>query len=156
MTPAIELAEKNKIKYAVHQYNHNPNVNSYGEEAAQNLGIDQARVFKTLVVELNNKELIVGVVPVKGSLNLKAIAAAVKAKKATMADKLKVQRTTGYVIGGVSPLGQRKQLTTIIDTSASTFETIFVSAGKRGLDIELSAHDLAALSNALFAPISNV
>ena len=156
MTPAIELAEKHKIKYTVHQYNHNPNSISYGEEAAQNLGVSQSRVFKTLVVELNSKELIVGVVPVKGSLNLKAIAATVNAKKAAMADKLKVQRTTGYVIGGVSPLGQRKQLTTIIDTSASTFETIFVSAGKRGLDIELSAHDLATLSNARFAPISTV
>ena len=156
MTPAIELAEKHKIKYTVHQYNHNPNSISYGEEAAQNLGVSQSRVFKTLVVELNSKELIVGVVPVKGSLNLKAIAATVNAKKAAMADKLKVQRITGYVIGGVSPLGQRKQLTTIIDTSASSFETILVSAGKRGLDIELSAHDLATLSNARFAPISTV
>jgi Cys-tRNA(Pro)/Cys-tRNA(Cys) deacylase len=118
------------------------------------LGADPKQVFKTLVVELNSGELAVGVVPVSGSLNLKAIANAANAKKAAMADKLKVQRSSGYVLGGVSPIGQRKPLTTIIDSSANNFSTVFVSAGKRGLEIELSASDLANLTSATFAPIS--
>jgi len=154
MTPAIDLATKHKIAFKVHQYPHDPNAESYGNEAAIALGLKPRKVFKTLVVELNTKELIVGIVPVSGSLNLKAIASAAKAKKAIMADKVKVQRTTGYVLGGVSPLGQRKQLTTVIDNSANDFNTIFVSAGKRGLDIELNASDLARLTNASFAAIS--
>jgi len=156
VTPAIDLVERCKIAYTLHQYQHNSNTDSFGEEAARRLNLNPAQVFKTLVVELNNKELIVGIVPVNGSLNLKAIAVAAHAKKASMADKLKVQRTTGYVLGGVSPLGQRKLLTTIIDASALNFTTIFVSAGKRGLDIELSADDLAKLSSARFAKISTV
>lgn len=154
MTPAIDLARKNKIAFNVHQYKHDPNTTSFGHEATIALGLDPVRVFKTLVVELNTNELIVGVVPVSGSLDLKAIASAAKAKKAIMADKGKVQATTGYIIGGVSPLGQRKQLTTIIDVSANNFETIFVSAGKRGLDIELNANDLALLTKARFAEIA--
>jgi Cys-tRNA(Pro)/Cys-tRNA(Cys) deacylase len=154
VTPAIDLASKHNVVFTVHQYQHDPSVESYGDEAAANLGFDPNRVFKTLVVELNTGELAVGIVPVSGSLNLKTIAAATQAKKAVMADKLKVQRTTGYVLGGVSPIGQRKQLTTIIDSSANNFDSILVSAGKRGLDIELSARDLASLCKAIFAPIS--
>lgn len=154
MTPAIELATKYKVAFTVHQYQHNSKAESYGDEAAVSLGVDPKQVFKTLVVELNSGELAVGVVPVSGSLNLKAIANAANAKKAAMADKLKVQRSSGYVLGGVSPIGQRKPLTTIIDSSANNFSTIFVSAGKRGLEIELSASDLANLTSATFAPIS--
>ncbi len=154
MTPAIELATKYKVAFTVHQYQHNSKAESYGDEAAVSLGADPKQVFKTLVVELNSGELAVGVVPVSGSLNLKAIANAANAKKAAMADKLKVQRSSGYVLGGVSPIGQRKPLTTIIDSSANNFSTIFVSAGKRGLEIELSASDLANLTSATFAPIS--
>lgn len=154
MTPAIELATKHKVAFTVHQYQHNSKAESYGDEAAVSLGVDPKQVFKTLVVELNSGELAVGVVPVSGSLNLKAIANAANAKKAAMADKLKVQRSSGYVLGGVSPIGQRKPLTTIIDSSANNFSTIFVSAGKRGLEIELSASDLANLTSATFAPIS--
>ncbi|MBL4672515.1 MAG: Cys-tRNA(Pro) deacylase [Arenicella sp.] len=154
MTPAIDLATKYNVVFTVHQYQHSPNIESYGDEAAATLGIDPKQVFKTLVVELNTGELAVGVVPVSGSLNLKAIASAASAKKAAMADKLKVQRSSGYVLGGVSPIGQRKQLTTIIDNSANNFSTIFVSAGKRGLEIELRASDLAALTGATFAAIS--
>jgi Cys-tRNA(Pro)/Cys-tRNA(Cys) deacylase len=154
VTPAIELATKYKVAFTVHQYQHNSKAESYGDEAAVSLGADPKQVFKTLVVELNSGELAVGVVPVSGSLNLKAIANAANAKKAAMADKLKVQRSSGYVLGGVSPIGQRKPLTTIIDSSANNFSTVFVSAGKRGLEIELSASDLANLTSATFAPIS--
>lgn len=100
-------------------------------------------MFKTLIVELNTNQLVVGIVPVSGTLNLKAIASAAGAKKAHMAEKKKIERTTGYVLGGISPIGQRKLLTTLIDNSAHNFATIFVSAGKRGLEIELSANDLA-------------
>ena len=156
MTPAIDLANKYKVAFTVHQYQHDPNAESYGDEAAARLGFHANRVFKTLVVELNTGELAVGIVPVSGSLNLKALAAAAKAKKAVMADSLKVQRTTGYVLGGVSPIGQRKKLATVIDGSANDFNTILVSAGKRGLEIELSAHDLAILTAATFAEISAV
>ena len=156
MTPAIDLVTKHKIVFSVHQYSHDPNAESYGNEAVIALNLEPLRVFKTLVVELNRKELVVGIVPVSGSLNLKAIASAANAKKAVMADKTKVQRTTGYVLGGVSPIGQRKQLTTVIDNSAHDFNTIFVSAGKRGLEIELNASDLAQLTNASFAAISKL
>jgi Cys-tRNA(Pro)/Cys-tRNA(Cys) deacylase len=154
VTPAIELATKANVAFTVHQYQHDPNGESYGDEAATTLGIDPQQVFKTLVVELNTGELAVAIVPVSGSLSLKGIAAAANAKKARMADKLKVQRITGYVLGGVSPIGQRKRLTTIIDKSANNFDTIFVSAGKRGLEIELNASDLATLTGATFATIA--
>jgi Cys-tRNA(Pro)/Cys-tRNA(Cys) deacylase len=156
MTPAIDLANKYKVAFTVHQYQHDPSAESYGDEAAATLGFHANRIFKTLVVELNTGELAVGIVPVSRSLNLKAIAAAAKAKKAVMADSLKVQRTTGYVLGGVSPIGQRKKLATVIDSSAHDFNTILVSAGKRGLEIELSAHDLSTLTAATFAAISAV
>jgi len=154
VTPAIKLARKHKIPFNLHQYQHNTNADSYGQEAADALGLNPARVFKTLVIQLNNSDLIVGIVPVSGSLNLKATASVANAKKAVMADKLKVQTTTGYVLGGISPLGQRKPLTTIIDDSAKQFDTVFVSAGKRGLDIELNAYDLAKLTRAQFAAIN--
>jgi Cys-tRNA(Pro)/Cys-tRNA(Cys) deacylase len=155
VTPAIDLATKKNIKFTIHEYQHDSSSASYGDEAASVLGQDPNQVFKTLVVELNTGELVVGLVPVSCSLSLKAIASAAKAKKAHMADKQKVQRTTGYVLGGVSPLGQRKALKTIIDNSAHDFETIFVSAGRRGLEIELSAHDLAVLTSAKFASVAN-
>jgi Cys-tRNA(Pro)/Cys-tRNA(Cys) deacylase len=154
VTPAIDLATKRNVAFTLHQYQHDPNGESYGNEAAITLGIDPQRVFKTLVVELNTGELAVGIVPVSGSLSLKAMAACASAKKAVMADRLKVQRTTGYVLGGVSPIGQRRRLTTLIDKCANNFDTIFVSAGKRGLEIELSASDLAALIGASFASIA--
>jgi Cys-tRNA(Pro)/Cys-tRNA(Cys) deacylase len=154
VTPAIELATKYKVAFTVHQYELNSDSESYGDDAAATLGIDPKQVFKTLVVELNTGELAVGVVPVSGSLKLKAIASAANAKKAAIADKRKVQRISGYVLGGVSPIGQRRPLTTVIDSSANDFDTIFVSAGKRGLGIELSAGDLADLTSATFARIS--
>ena len=150
MTPAIKHAERAKIEFKVHQYNHDPAVQAYGEEAAQAMGTDASRVFKTLVIALNgeNKNLAVAVVPVSGQLNLKAAASILGVKKAAMADTRIAQNTTGYILGGISPLGQKKQLPTIIDESAFAFDSIFVSAGKRGLEIELAACDLELLCSA--------
>ena len=113
------------------------------------------RIFKTLVVDVGDKKLVVAIVPVTAMLNLKAIAKAAKAKKAVMADKNDVMRSTGYVLGGVSPLGQKKRLLTVIDSSAQAYETMYVSAGRRGLEIELAPSDLKLLTNADFAAISN-
>ena len=150
MTPAIDTAKKTKIKFRVHQYVHDPASRSYGEEAAEKLGILPGRVFKTLVAELDSRNLAVSVIPVDRQLNLKAFAKALGAKKAKMADKKDVERSTGYVLGGVSPIGQKKRLPTRIDQSAEQFETIFISAGRRGLEIELAPQDLAELTGGKF------
>lgn len=154
MTPAIDTAKKAKISYVVHEYHHDPDAESYGLEAAEKLNTDPARVFKTLVVSDGGKDLTVAVVPVEHQLDLKLLAKAVGAKKMAMADVKLVERTTGYVVGGVSPLGQKKRLRTVIDASAQEFETMFISAGRRGLEIELSPADLAALTGAIFAPVA--
>lgn len=153
MTPAIDLARKEGISHTLHEYAHDPKSESYGAEAAEKLGVNPDQVFKTLVAETDRGELVVAVVPVSGSLNMKQLAKAVNGKKAAMADKQKVQRTTGYVLGGVSPLGQKKALITVIDSSAKNFSTIHVSAGRRGLEIELTPDDLARLTGARFADI---
>lgn len=153
MTPAINAAKKAKIIFKIHQYSHDPNCDSYGEEAAEKLNVPAEQVYKTLVVETDDGNLAVGIVQVGAMLNLKSIAKALKSKKAAMADKNKVMRTTGYVLGGVSPLGQKKRLPTIIDSSADDFATIFVSGGKRGIDIELAPADLAKVTGAHFAEI---
>jgi len=154
MTPAINAARKAKIEYTVHEYDHDSSSASYGLEAAHKLGIPEEKVFKTLVVSDGGKDLFVGIVPVSTQLNLKSMAKALGAKKVSMADAKKVESTTGYVLGGVSPIGQKKRLKTVIDSSAQDYETINVSAGKRGLEIELSASDLQLLTNAKFAEIS--
>ncbi len=146
MTPAINLAKKHKIKHSVHQYEHDDNAASYGLEAAQKMDTDPQRIFKTLVVSLEDASLAVAIIPVQHMLSLKAMAKALGAKKAVMADKDAVQRSTGYVLGGVSPLGQKKRLKTVLDESALAYSTIYVSAGKRGLEIELSAEDLLRLT----------
>ena len=153
MTPAINTAKKNKIPYTVHQYSHDPGHDSYGREAAEKLGFPEEQIFKTLVVQLDSGHLAVTVIPVSSMLNLKLVAKAAGAKKAAMADKTLVEKVTGYVLGGVSPLGQKKRLATFLDTSAKDFSTIFVSGGRRGLDIELSPTDLASLTTATFAEI---
>ena len=154
MTPGINQAIKAKISYTIHEYDHDPSCDSYGSEAAEKTGMPEERIFKTLVVELGTKELVVGVIPVSSMLNMKLLAKAVGAKKASMAEASKVERSTGYVLGGVSPLGQKKRLKTVIHSSAKEFDTIFVSAGKRGVEIELQAQDLAKMTNGLFAEIS--
>jgi len=153
MTPGINVAKQRKITHKVHEYTHDPSSESYGLEAAEKLGVDEVRVFKTLVVTLDNKELAVGVVPVLSMLSMKLIAKATGAKKAVMAAQADVERSTGYVLGGVSPLGQKKRLKTIIDLSAKEFSTIYVSAGRRGFEIELSPEDLTTLVNGKLAEI---
>ncbi|MBP2402360.1 Cys-tRNA(Pro) deacylase [Streptomyces syringium] len=152
-TPATVALEKAGTVFSVRAYEHDPAAPSYGEEAAEALGIDPSRVFKTLVAEVDGV-LTVAVVPVSGSLDLKALAAAVGGKRAAMADPAAAERTTGYVRGGISPLGQRKRLPTALDASAGTYPTICVSAGRRGLEVELSPDDLAALTGAVLAPIA--
>ena len=154
MTPAINTAKKAKITYTVHEYDHDPSSDSYGIEAVEKLGISKERMFKTLIVKYGSKELAVAVVPVSTMLNMKLFAKAIGAKKASMADAANVERSTGYVLGGVSPLGQKKRLKTIIDSSAENYPTIYVSAGRRGLDIELKPQDLEKLTNGQFAEIS--
>lgn len=154
MTPAINVARKAKITFQVHEYKHDPDAESYGLEASDKLGIPPERVFKTLVVSLDGKTLAVGVVPVAGMLSMKAIAKTAGAKKAEMADKAEVARSTGYVLGGVSPLGQKKRLKTVIDISTQSFPTVYVSAGRRGLEIELAPQDLCKLTDGLFADIA--
>jgi Cys-tRNA(Pro)/Cys-tRNA(Cys) deacylase len=153
MTPAINAAKKNKISYHVHEYSHDVASDSYGEEAAQKLGISTERVFKTLVVSIDNKVLIVAIIPVSAMLSMKLIAKAYGGKKAVMALKTDVERSTGYVLGGVSPLGQKKCLRTFIDSSAMQFTSLFVSAGKRGLEIELKPKDLQQLTQAKLAEL---
>ncbi|MFL7867308.1 MAG: Cys-tRNA(Pro) deacylase [Anaerolineales bacterium] len=153
MTPGINAARKAKIAHKVHEYVHDPATESYGLEAAEKLSVPEARVFKTLVVSLDSRELAVGVIPVSSMLSMKRMAKAAGAKKAAMADRADVERSTGYVLGGVSPLGQKKRLKTIIDSSASHHPTIYVSAGRRGLEIELSPADLVRLVNGVLAEL---
>ncbi|HBX57353.1 Cys-tRNA(Pro) deacylase [Pseudomonas sp. UBA2684] len=153
MTPAIDLLKKAKAAHQVHSYSHDPKAASYGLEAAEKLDLDAARVFKTLLAATEKGELLVAVVPVAGSLDLKALAQAAGVKKADMADPAAAQRATGYLLGGISPLGQKKRLRTFIDESAQVHPTIYVSAGRRGLEVELAATVLAQHCLAQFAAI---
>ena len=154
MTPAIKLARLSGIDFQLHEYAHDPSCEAYGNEAATKLGLAETQVFKTLLVRLDNKELAVGIVPVCMMLNMKSFARAAGAKKACMADAVEVERSSGYVLGGVSPLAQKKRLKTFIDVSAESLETIYVSAGRRGLEIQLNPYDLQQLSQAQFAHIA--
>lgn len=153
MTPAIDLLKKNRAEHRVHSYQHDPKSASYGLEAAEKLGLDPARVFKTLLASTERNELVVAVVPVAGTLDLKALAQAAGAKKVEMADPMAAQRATGYLVGGISPLGQKKRLRTFIDVSARAHPTVYVSAGRRGLEVELAAEVLAEHTAASFADI---
>lgn len=155
MTPAINAAKKAKVEHRVHEYRHDPAAESYGEEAALALGLNPAQVFKTLLVACNgdNKQLAVAVVPVIGKLDLKAMAAALKVKKVAMANPQDAERATGYVVGGISPLGQKKRLPLVLDNSATQFSSIYMSAGRRGLEIEMAAADLVRLTTATLADI---
>jgi len=153
MTPAIDMAKKHQIIFDIHEYQHDAHSESYGLEAAQKLGVPAKLVFKTLVVSLDNHSLVVAVVPVSSMLSMKLIAKAAGAKKALMAAAAAVERSSGYVLGGVSPLGQKKRLVTFIDASAQPLERMYVSAGKRGVDISLSPTDLQRLLGAQFVDI---
>ena len=147
-TPAIVAAEQAGISFALHEYDHDPRSTSFGLEAVEKLGLDPARVFKTLVADVDGT-LTVAVVPVEAQLDLGALG-----KRARLADVKAAERATGYVAGGISPLGQRRRLPTVVDESALAFETIHVSAGRRGLELELAPHDLIALTGARLAALA--
>ena len=147
-TPAIEAAERAGIPFTLHEYEHDPGADSYGLEAAEKLGVDPARLFKTLVADVDGT-LTVACVPAAAQLDLKALG-----KRAQLADRNYAERATGYVSGGISPLGQRRRLPTRIDASALEHETILVSAGRRGLQIELDPRDLVRLTDATVGPIA--
>lgn len=161
MTPAITLVKQRKLDYQLHEYTHDSHAASFGLEAAEKLGIAAAQVFKTLVVETDTGKLAVAVLPVDTTLNVKKMAKALSinkqllCKKVQMADPKQVERSTGYVLGGVSPLGQKKRLATIIDSSAQAHTTLYVSAGRRGLEIELPPLQLAETLSACFADIAD-
>jgi len=151
MTPAIALLEKQKIKFEILSYQHDANNGHYGLEAVEKLNLNSEQVFKTLVLETHEGELIVAMIPVSQQVNLKQLAKVAKTKKMALAAPQKVNASTGYILGGVSPIGQKKRLKTYIHSSASEFEIIYVSAGKRGLELKLAIDDIAELTKATFA-----
>ncbi|AWB89584.1 Cys-tRNA(Pro) deacylase [Homoserinimonas hongtaonis] len=152
-TPATVALSGAGIRFIPHVYAHDPAVTNFGLEAASALGLDPDRVFKTLLADVDGR-LVVGIVPVTSKLDLKALAAAVGGKKAAMADAAVAERKTGYVVGGISPVGQKNRHTTVIDETAELFETVFVSGGRRGFDIELAPADLIAVTSARVADIA--
>lgn len=152
-TPAIVAAERAGVAFRVHSYEHDPGAPSYGLEAAQKVGVDPVRVFKTLVAVVDGK-LTVAILPVERRLDLKALAQATGGKRAELAEARAAERATGYVVGGISPLGQKRRLPTMLDASALAHGTIFVSAGRRGLEIELSPGDLMTLTEGQTAAIA--
>ena len=153
-TPATAALTAAGVPHTLHPYAHQEGTSRYGEEAAGALGVAPERIFKTLLADLGG-ELVVAVVPVARQLDLKALAAALGAKKATMADPAAATRSTGYVLGGISPLGQRTRLRTVVDASATDFPTVLVSAGRRGLQVELAPDDLVRVTGALTAPLGH-
>jgi Cys-tRNA(Pro)/Cys-tRNA(Cys) deacylase len=155
MTPAVTFLKKKKIAFTLHRYEHDPAHPSFGLEAAEKLGIEPDRVFKTLVVQTDAGELVVAVVPVSRQLNLKALGRLLGVKKLGMADGAAVQSATGYILGGVSPLAQKKRLQTVVDEAAVQYRTILFSGGRRGVEIELNPDDLIALSGARTGSISS-
>lgn len=152
-TPATRVLSEAGTAHVLRTYRHDPRSTSYGFEAAEELGVDPARVFKTLLADVDGG-LVVGIVPVTAQLDLKALASAVGGKRAAMADVARAERATGYVAGGISPLGQRTEHPTVLDDSALGHPTILVSGGRRGLDVELEPGDLMALTGARLAPIA--
>lgn len=152
-TPATVALSRAGVAYTLHPYEHDASSTAYGEEAATALGVDRGRIFKTLVADVGGR-LTCAVVPVAHHLDLKALARACDAKRAEMADPAVAQRSSGYVLGGISPVGQRTALPTVVDSSAADHPTIFVSAGKRGLQVALAATDLVAVTRGRLAPIA--
>jgi Cys-tRNA(Pro)/Cys-tRNA(Cys) deacylase len=152
-TPATVALDRADIDYTLHPYDHDARAGSYGEDAAKALGIDSHRIFKTLIASVDGR-LVCAVVPVATKLSLKALAAAAGGKKAEMADAAKAQRATGYVLGGISPLGHKTRIQVVLDASIGRFPTVFVSAGKRGLQVELAPDDLLGLTSATLAQIA--
>lgn len=153
-TPATKLLNSAGVDFVEHEYDHDPKSASFGLEAAEKLGVDPSRVFKTLIANLD-ETYAVAIVPVNKQVSLKSLSRTLGAKRATMADPAQAARLTGYVVGGISPLGQKRLLPTVIDATANDFETILVSGGRRGFDIELSPKDLANLLSAVFAEIAS-
>lgn len=147
-TPATVALTRAQVPFELHAYHHDPRAESFGREAAQALGLDPARVYKTLMATVD-RALVVAVVPVSGQLDLKALARAVGGSRAAMAERSAAERATGYVVGGISPVGQRTTHPTVVDSSALAYPTIYVSAGRRGLDLELSAADLIRITSAI-------
>lgn len=152
-TPALKALEAARIAYSMHEYAHDPRAASFGMEAAEALGVPAERVFKTLLAT-DGSRLLVGVVPVSTSVDLKALASVLGLKRLTMADPATAERATGMVVGGISPVGQKRSLPTVVDRSALLHETVFVSGGRRGLDVELAPADLIGLTNALVGAIA--
>ena len=152
-TPATVTLTRAGVAFTVHAYEHDPSAASYGLEAAEALGLDPETVFKTLLADVDGT-LVVGIVPVTAQLDLKALAAAVGGKRAVMADPSAAERATGYVVGGISPIGQKRRLRTVLDTSADAFPTVYVSGGRRGLDVGLAPSDLVGVTGATTAPIA--
>ena len=152
-TPATVALTRAEIDFTLHPYAHDPRAQSYGLEAAEALGVEPERVFKTLMASLDGN-LVVGIVPVTGQLDLKALARALGGSKAQMAEVATAERATGYVAGGISPVGQKRSHPTIVDESATTYETVYVSGGRRGLDLELAPTDLIKVTYATTAPIT--
>jgi Cys-tRNA(Pro)/Cys-tRNA(Cys) deacylase len=152
-TPAIRALDRAGIPYTLHPYPHDPRAASYGLEAARLLDIPEARILKTLLADADGSP-VVAVVPVSGWLDLKALARALRVRRVAMAEPSAAERATGYVVGGISPLGQKRRLPTVVDSSALDHETVLVSAGRRGLDVELAAADLVSLTSATVAPIA--
>lgn len=152
-TPATALLTKSNVAFTLHPYPHDPRAQAFGDEAATALGVSPERIFKTLIASVDGK-LVCGVVPVAARLDLKALAAAVGSKKAEMAEPAAAERATGYVVGGISPLGQRSRLKVVVDSSAATFDTVYVSAGKRGLQVELAPNALVSAAEAVLATIA--
>lgn len=156
MTPAINLLKTRRIPFTLHPYTHDPHTTRFGEEAVQALGVDGWQVFKTLVVALDKTPpLAVAVIPVAAHLDLKQLARLFNVKKATLADPALAERVTGYQTGGISPLGQKKHLPTVIDNRALEYGEIYLSGGRRGLDISLAPRDLAAVLDARFADLTS-
>ena len=151
-TPATVALAAAGIRFTAHSYEHDPANTNFGLEAASALQLETGQVFKTLLADVDGS-LVVGIVPVTGKLDLKALAAAVGGKKAEMADPKLAERRTGYVVGGISPIGQKMPHPTVIDETAELYDTVFVSGGRRGLDLELAPSDLASITGAVFAPI---